>query len=57
MAKPPRSVSNHCSIKATVEGWFLGQIAGISSTEFGLSTMIWAAIYIGKVCLNCLDGF
>ncbi|KAF8622286.1 hypothetical protein AX15_007151 [Amanita polypyramis BW_CC] len=31
-------------------GWLniLGQIAGVSSTEFGLSTMIWAAVYIGK---------
>ncbi|KIL65806.1 hypothetical protein M378DRAFT_161822 [Amanita muscaria Koide BX008] len=31
-------------------GWLnlLGQIAGVSSTEFGLSQMIWAAVYIGK---------
>ncbi|KAF8714416.1 hypothetical protein AX14_012712, partial [Amanita brunnescens Koide BX004] len=31
-------------------GWlnFLGQIAGTSAGEFGLSIMIWAAIYIGK---------
>ncbi|KAK2465136.1 hypothetical protein APHAL10511_002828 [Amanita phalloides] len=31
-------------------GWLnvLGQIAGVSSTEFGLSVMIWAAVYIGK---------
>ncbi|KAG7447357.1 APC amino acid permease [Guyanagaster necrorhizus] len=31
-------------------GWLniLGQIAGISSTEFGLSNMIWAAVVIGK---------
>jgi len=31
-------------------GWLnvLGQIAGVSSTEFGLSAMIWAAISIGK---------
>jgi len=31
-------------------GWLnmLGQIAGVSSTEFGLSSMIWAAVYIGK---------
>lgn len=26
-----------------------GQIAGIASTEFGLSNMIWAAVVIGKV--------
>jgi hypothetical protein len=26
-----------------------GQIAGISSTQFGLSNMIWAAVTIGKV--------
>ncbi|KIY70063.1 amino acid transporter [Cylindrobasidium torrendii FP15055 ss-10] len=31
-------------------GWLniLGQIAGISSTEFGLSNMIWAAVVVGK---------
>ncbi|KZV86086.1 APC amino acid permease [Exidia glandulosa HHB12029] len=31
-------------------GWMniLGQIAGISSTEFGLSNMIWAAVSVGK---------
>jgi amino acid transporter len=37
-------------------GWLnmLGQIAGVSSTEFGLSGMIWAAVYIGKVCHQLL---
>ncbi|KAJ8690296.1 polyamine transporter tpo5 [Pleurotus ostreatus] len=31
-------------------GWLniLGQIAGISSTEYGLANMIWAAVVIGK---------
>jgi len=31
-------------------GWLniLGQIAGISSTEFGLSSMIWAAVVVAK---------
>ncbi|KAK7441808.1 polyamine transporter tpo5 [Stygiomarasmius scandens] len=31
-------------------GWLniLGQIAGVSSTEFGLSRMIWAAVVIGR---------
>jgi hypothetical protein len=31
-------------------GWIniLGQIAGLSSTEFGLSNMIWAAVVIAK---------
>ncbi|EIN05314.1 amino acid permease [Punctularia strigosozonata HHB-11173 SS5] len=35
-------------------GWFvgwlniLGQVAGISSTEFGLSNMIWAAVVVAK---------
>ncbi|THV03453.1 APC amino acid permease [Dendrothele bispora CBS 962.96] len=31
-------------------GWLniLGQIAGVSSTEFGLSRMIWAAVVVGK---------
>ncbi|KAF9468265.1 APC amino acid permease [Collybia nuda] len=33
-----------------VVGWLniLGQIAGISSTEFGLANMIWAAVVVGK---------
>ena len=26
-----------------------GQVAGLSSTEFGLSNMIWAAVVIAKV--------
>ncbi|KAJ3727684.1 APC amino acid permease [Lentinula raphanica] len=32
-------------------GWLniLGQIAGVSSTEFGLANMIWAAVVIGKL--------
>ena len=31
-------------------GWLniLGQVAGMSSTEFGLSNMIWAAVVIAK---------
>ncbi|ESK93896.1 amino acid permease [Moniliophthora roreri MCA 2997] len=31
-------------------GWLniLGQVAGVSSTEFGLSNMIWAAVVVGK---------
>ncbi|KAI0028728.1 APC amino acid permease [Vararia minispora EC-137] len=33
-----------------VVGWLniLGQVAGISSTEFGLSNMIWAAVVVGR---------
>ncbi|RDB23394.1 putative amino-acid permease C15C4.04c [Hypsizygus marmoreus] len=33
-----------------VVGWLniLGQVAGVSSTEFGLANMIWAAVVIGK---------
>jgi hypothetical protein len=33
-----------------VVGWLnmLGQVAGISSTEFGLANMIWAAVVIAK---------
>jgi hypothetical protein len=33
-----------------VVGWLniLGQVAGISSTEYGLSEMIWAAVVIAK---------
>jgi hypothetical protein len=26
-----------------------GQIAGVSSTEFGLANMIWAAVVVAKV--------
>jgi hypothetical protein len=31
-------------------GWLniLGQVAGVSSTEFGLSGMIWAAVVVAK---------
>jgi len=31
-------------------GWLniLGQVAGLASTEFGLSNMIWAAVVVGK---------
>jgi hypothetical protein len=31
-------------------GWLniLGQVAGLSSTEFGLSNMIWAAVVVAK---------
>ncbi|GLB44160.1 putative amino acid permease [Lyophyllum shimeji] len=33
-----------------VVGWLniLGQVAGVSSTEFGLANMIWAAVVVGK---------
>lgn len=33
-----------------VVGWLniLGQIAGVSSTEFGLANMIWGAVVVGK---------
>ncbi|KZV68624.1 APC amino acid permease [Peniophora sp. CONT] len=40
----------HRAIVGWVVGWLniLGQIAGLSSTEFGLSNMIWAAVVIAK---------
>lgn len=43
---PPR----HRPIVGWVVGWLniLGQIAGISSTEFGLANMIWAAVVVAK---------
>ncbi|KAF8317854.1 amino acid permease [Clavulina sp. PMI_390] len=43
---PPK----HRALVGWVVGWLnmLGQIAGVSSTEFGLSQMIWAAVVIGK---------
>ena len=33
-----------------IVGWLniLGQVAGLSSTEYGLSTMIWAAVVVAK---------
>ncbi|CED83366.1 apc amino acid permease [Phaffia rhodozyma] len=36
-----------------ITGWvvglnLLGQVAGVASTEFGLATMIWAAVSVGK---------
>ncbi|OSX57878.1 hypothetical protein POSPLADRAFT_1155215 [Postia placenta MAD-698-R-SB12] len=43
---PPR----HRAIVGWIVGWLnlLGQIAGLSSTEFGLANMIWAAVVISK---------
>ncbi|KAF9512453.1 hypothetical protein BS47DRAFT_1382962 [Hydnum rufescens UP504] len=40
----------HRPLVGWIVGWLnmLGQVAGISSTEFGLSQMIWAAVVIGK---------
>lgn len=41
------------AIVGWVVGWLniLGQIVGLSSTEFGLANMIWAAVVVGKVSL------
>ena len=41
----------HRAIVGWVVGWLniLGQILGLSSTEFGLANMIWAAVVVGKV--------
>ncbi|KAH8079786.1 APC amino acid permease [Cristinia sonorae] len=43
---PPR----HRARVGWVVGWLniLGQIAGLSSTEFGLANMIWAAVVVAK---------
>ena len=43
----------HRAIVGWVVGWLniLGQIAGLSSTEFGLANMIWAAVVVGKVSI------
>ncbi|KAI0354287.1 APC amino acid permease [Trametes cingulata] len=40
----------HRPIVGWVVGWLniLGQILGLSSTEFGLANMIWAAVVVGK---------
>jgi amino acid transporter len=40
----------HRPIVGWLVGWLntLGQIAGISSTEYGLSNMIWAAVVVAK---------
>lgn len=39
------------AIVGWVVGWLniLGQIVGLSSTEFGLANMIWAAVVVGRV--------
>ena len=41
----------HRPIVGWVVGWLniLGQAAGVSSTEFGLANMIWAAVSIANV--------
>lgn len=41
----------HRPIVGWIVGWLniLGQVAGVSSTEFGLANMIWAAVSIAKV--------
>ncbi|CAE6472143.1 unnamed protein product [Rhizoctonia solani] len=41
---------NQRAIVGWVVGWLnmLGQVAGVSSTEFGLSNMIWGAVVISK---------
>ncbi|CAL1698314.1 unnamed protein product [Somion occarium] len=43
---PPK----HRAIVGWIVGWLniLGQVAGISSTEFGLANMIWAAVVVAK---------
>ncbi|PCH43180.1 APC amino acid permease [Wolfiporia cocos MD-104 SS10] len=43
---PPR----HRAIVGWIVGWLnlLGQVAGLSSTEFGLANMIWAAVVVSK---------
>ena len=48
---------NHRPIVGWVVGWLniLGQVAGVSSTEFGLANMIWAAVSIAKVCTRHLS--
>ncbi|KAI0684048.1 APC amino acid permease [Cytidiella melzeri] len=40
----------HRAIVGWVVGWMniLGQVAGVSSTEFGLANMIWAAVVVAK---------
>jgi len=45
----------HRPIVGWVVGWLniLGQVAGVSSTEFGLANMIWAAVSIAKVSSHC----
>ena len=30
------------------QSYATGQVAGLSSTEFGLANMIWAAVVVGK---------
>ncbi|KAI9454223.1 APC amino acid permease [Lactarius psammicola] len=42
--------ARHRPIVGWLVGWLniLGQVAGLSSTEYGLSTMIWAAVVVAK---------
>ncbi|KAF8512942.1 APC amino acid permease [Hysterangium stoloniferum] len=48
----------HRAIVGWIVGWLniLGQVAGVSSTEFGLSNMIWAAVAIARPGFEVTSG-
>jgi len=49
---------SHRAIVGWIVGWLnlLGQVAGISSTEFGLANMIWAAVSINSPTFVITQG-
>lgn len=49
---------SHRAIVGWIVGWLnlLGQIAGISSTEFGLANMIWAAVSLSSPTFQLTQG-
>lgn len=52
LAQHFRSVHLLSPYQLTITQTPKGQIAGVASTEFGLSNMIWAAVSIGRVRLS-----
>ncbi|KZS89352.1 APC amino acid permease [Sistotremastrum niveocremeum HHB9708] len=42
--------------RRAIVGWVVGQVAGVSSTEFGLSNMIWAAVVIARPDVEITQG-
>lgn len=49
---------SHRAIVGWIVGWLniLGQVAGVSSTEFGLANMIWAAVSISSPTFQLTQG-
>lgn len=49
---------SHRAIVGWIVGWLniLGQVAGVSSTEFGLANMIWAAVSLHSPTFQLTQG-